>query len=489
VVGAFDPALVTATQAAEAVVVFAEIERLAQAGRLLAAGRAASTAAWAGAGDRSAADWLAGVTGQTTADATRDLAAARAVEDLDDTRDALRRGELTKEQVREIAPTAQRSPSSEGELLREARRGSLETLAGKARAARAAARRDGPDALAGMRRRRSFTHGPADDGGHWFRGYAPPDAMARILARLTPATARARQMARSRGDTLTEHQAAFDGFMALIDDDAGKRRPTTSTSDHDDPDHDAGDRCPTTSTSDKDDPNHDDPNHDDPNHGNPVHGNPVHGNPGTASAGAGGRRPTASRPRWAAKVIVNVDLTALRRGYAITGERCEVNGLGPVPVPVVDDLLTRHDTFLAAVLRESDDITQVAHLGRAPNAKQRTALEADHGTCCIDGCADPPAVIDHHHRFADGGPRTLANLGPLCDAHDRRKTYEGWVLVKDGRSRRLVPPDHELAAGVVPGGCIDLDVVSSPNESNVASTEPCPRPPRGSPEQISLLVG
>ncbi|MFN8039685.1 MAG: hypothetical protein U0Q07_10805 [Acidimicrobiales bacterium] len=66
-------------------------------------------------------------------------------------------------------------------------------------------------------------------------------------------------------------------------------------------------------------------------------------------------------------------------------------------------------------------------------------------------------MIDHHHRFADDGPRTLANLGPLCDDHDHRKTHDRWILVRHGRSRRLVPPDHPLAVGATPGGCIDLD--------------------------------
>ncbi|MEZ5141412.1 MAG: hypothetical protein R2726_02675 [Acidimicrobiales bacterium] len=66
-------------------------------------------------------------------------------------------------------------------------------------------------------------------------------------------------------------------------------------------------------------------------------------------------------------------------------------------------------------------------------------------------------MIDHHHRYADDGPRTLAILGPLCADHDARKTNDGWVLVRHGRSRRLVPADHPLAAGAVRGGCVDLD--------------------------------
>ncbi|MFN8039684.1 MAG: hypothetical protein U0Q07_10800 [Acidimicrobiales bacterium] len=38
-------------------------------------------------------------------------------------------------------------------------------------------------------------------------------------------------------------------------------------------------------------------------------------------------------PRWATKVIVNIDLAALRRGFTIAGERCEITGIGPVRPP------------------------------------------------------------------------------------------------------------------------------------------------------------
>ncbi|MFN8041234.1 MAG: DUF222 domain-containing protein [Acidimicrobiales bacterium] len=465
-VAGFDPAVVSAGDAAVLVERFAELERLAAGGRLLAAGRMARTSVWAGSGDGDVTEWMARTTGQSRSDARKDLAAARVLDELDGTQDALRQGRLTKEQVREIAPAAKAAPGAEGGLLEEAARGSVEGLARKARAAKAAARGDGRDAVERVRRRRCVTHGRSEDGSAWLRASGPPDDIARILAGLAPWAEQTRRAARGRGEVLTDDQASFDGLVAV----AAQPVPRVGDSERAVP-------APGADSGDDDE------------------------EPGV-TAGPGS-------PRWATKVIVNVDLAALRRGFTIAGERCEITGIGPVPVATVDDLLARDDTFLAAVVREGTDIQKVAHFGRAPTAAQRTALEADHATCCIDGCPDPPRVIDHHHRFADDGPRTLANLGPLCDDHDHRKTHDRWVLVRHGRSRRLVPPDHPLASGAIPGGCLDLDDEVAgdeiagdeitgdeahgdrrigdrhPGESTARATEA----DRPSPAQLDLLAG
>ncbi|MFN8040332.1 MAG: DUF222 domain-containing protein [Acidimicrobiales bacterium] len=214
-VGGFDPAVISAADAAVLVERFAELERLAVAGRLLAAGRMARTSVWAGSGDADVAEWMARTTGQSRADARKDLAAARVLDELDGTQDALRQGRLTKEQVREIAPAAKAAPGSEGELLSEAASGSVEGLARKARAAKAAARGDGRDVVERVRRRRSVTHGRGEDGSAWLRAVGPPDDIARILAGLAPWVEQARRASRGRGEVLTDEQATFDGLVAV----------------------------------------------------------------------------------------------------------------------------------------------------------------------------------------------------------------------------------------------------------------------------------
>src|SRR5207302_1970499 len=56
-----------------------------------------------------------------------------------------------------------------------------------------------------------------------------------------------------------------------------------------------------------------------------------------AATGAPGARPPV-------KVIVRIDHTALVRGHTVAGETCEMAGVGPVPVAVVEELMG--DAFL-----------------------------------------------------------------------------------------------------------------------------------------------
>ena len=65
----FDAGSVSVADAVALVDWFAEIERIASAGKTLAAGRAALCEPSRGTGDRSAADWLAKRTGSTVGDA------------------------------------------------------------------------------------------------------------------------------------------------------------------------------------------------------------------------------------------------------------------------------------------------------------------------------------------------------------------------------------------------------------------------------------
>jgi hypothetical protein len=132
-----------------------------------------------------------------------------------------------------------------------------------------------------------------------------------------------------------------------------------------------------------------------------------------------------------ATVIVRVDLDALRRGTALPGELCELEGLGAVPVPVVQSLID--DAFLACVFTEAGDIRAVAHLGRTINAHLRTALALRDRHCVVPGCGVGYSLeIDHVHPLERGGRTELDNLALLCRHHHRLKTYEGWTLERTG---------------------------------------------------------
>jgi len=135
-----------------------------------------------------------------------------------------------------------------------------------------------------------------------------------------------------------------------------------------------------------------------------------------------------------------VDSAALARGHAEAGERCEISGVGPVPVTTARSLLS--DSVVSVLVRDGDDITAVSRPTRTIPAKLRKALEARDPTCPVKGCANAQFLeIDHIVPLAEGGRTELANLWRPCSHHHDLKTYFGWKVVSENGDRDLVPPD------------------------------------------------
>jgi uncharacterized protein DUF222 len=140
------------------------------------------------------------------------------------------------------------------------------------------------------------------------------------------------------------------------------------------------------------------------------------------------------------EVRVTVDSGALARGHTKTGERCEVDGGGPVPVTTARALLD--DAAVAVVMRDGEDVTAVSSPKRTIPVKLRRALEARYPKCGVSTCAsDHFLEIDHVIALEHHGRTELANLWRLCSHHHRLKTYEGWKVVGRNGTRDLVPPD------------------------------------------------
>jgi hypothetical protein len=144
----------------------------------------------------------------------------------------------------------------------------------------------------------------------------------------------------------------------------------------------------------------------------------------------------------AAKLLARVDLAALLRGYPVGEETCELAGYGPVAVSAMRDLLDTGDPFLAAVVTKGEEVVGVAHLGRRPNAQQRSALEWLYPMCAAEGCnALTFLEYDHRDDWAETHRTVFDLLDRLCHHHHSLKTTEGWALV-DGRGKRaFVAPD------------------------------------------------
>jgi hypothetical protein len=141
------------------------------------------------------------------------------------------------------------------------------------------------------------------------------------------------------------------------------------------------------------------------------------------------------------KIIWRLDLPAYLRGYAVDGETCDVAGC-PVAVSAVEELMASGSAFMAAVITEGEPIAGVVHFGRAPTAKQQTALERIYPTCAVEGCGQSARLQrDHREDWADTHVTILEFLDLLCAHHHGLKTTKGWRLVEGRGKRAFVPPD------------------------------------------------
>jgi hypothetical protein len=159
-------------------------------------------------------------------------------------------------------------------------------------------------------------------------------------------------------------------------------------------------------------------------------------------AGQGGG---AARPR----VLVHVDAEALRRGTTNTGEICEIEGIGPVPVEAVTELLG--EASMEFLVREGTDVRTVTKASRDLAQKTATALMARDRTCVVPGCGKRLGLEGDHCNtsYAKGGPTTIENLARLCGPHHAMKTYGGWKISGGPGQWKWRAPSKPPSAGAI----------------------------------------
>ncbi len=142
------------------------------------------------------------------------------------------------------------------------------------------------------------------------------------------------------------------------------------------------------------------------------------------------RRDASERPSGGprADLVLHVSAEALRRGSLREGERCEIEGVGPVSLTTVEDLFG--NAWAKLVISRGVDVAHVTHFGRTIPAHVMTALVNRDTTCQVPGCGITYGLeCDHVVPFAEGGPTELSNLARICHRHHLMKTYEGWRLL------------------------------------------------------------
>ena len=155
--------------------------------------------------------------------------------------------------------------------------------------------------------------------------------------------------------------------------------------------------------------------------------------------------PASTKPRGRATtrdhVVVHVDAERLVGSETAAGTRCEIPGLGPVPVEHARTMLG--EAILSILVEHGRDVRTFARPGRNVTAALAQLLTARDAIGSITGCERSARLEgDHARPVGAGGDSTTDNVRGMCRHHHRKKT-DGWILVDhpDGR-RTLEPPDE-----------------------------------------------
>ena len=486
----FDAALLSAVDATTVVADAAAIEYMAATVKALAGARVAETGCWRERGARSAADDLARTTGTSVSGARETLNVGRRLASQPQVAAAARAGKLSGAQARAVTDAVEADPSADEDLLERARGMSLRELIDECARVKAAAvdaetRRS--QVRAG-RRLRSWT----DAGGVWhLHAQGNPEDGAQVMSALAPITDEVFAEARGEGRREPIGAYSFDALIRLAVEATSPPGPEDrGSSDSDEADNDQssatdgaadadncgppesagfkpGGRSNGNSRESSRDASRDGPDEtvwaedvggpaatgraggtgDDHSRGASRAARPSpHRSGGDGPTGGAGRRRAGMgvRHRRGApvKLLLRVDYDCFLRGFPVDGETCELVGYGPVSVSAVRDLVAMGDPFVAAILTRGKAVVGVAHLGRRPNAHQRTALEWMYPACAVRGCpARARLEFDHRIDWSMTHVTMLDTLDRLCEHHHGLKTRYGWALVEGTTKRPFVAPD------------------------------------------------
>jgi hypothetical protein len=364
IVEGLDPGVLEPRFATKLLECFSEIERIAGAGKTIAAGRVASSGAWKDSGDRSPAHFVARTTGSTVGGAVGLLETARRLPELPATDRALREGKLSEAQANQIASAAGACPSLERDLLEVAGKLPVSGLRQHCLKLRASSGTDEIARYEAIRKGRYLRHWSDPDGSFRLDARLTPDAGAVVVSALEPLKDRIFHEARKLGVRETYNAYAADALVRLAQDGASARAS------------------------------------------------------GVASGSSSRRR---------AMIHVRVDHSALVRGHAAPGETCDLPGIGPIPVATARSLaedaylsVILTDGFDVKAVCHSNRYIP-SHLLTALQAR-------DPGCVVPGCIVTDHLEIDHIHPVHEGGLTKLDNLARLCPWHHRLKTHHRYRL-------------------------------------------------------------
>ena len=148
---------------------------------------------------------------------------------------------------------------------------------------------------------------------------------------------------------------------------------------------------------------------------------------------------TAKKTR--AHLFVNVDADKLIGGDGTGGGRCEIKGVGPVPVETARALMG--DALLTILVKKGVDVTTIAHDGtKTMPASVRRAVLARDPECVVEVCSAPTREVHHVTWRSDGGEHSTTNCVGVCGWCHDLVHYHHYTLESnnDGTYHLRAPP-------------------------------------------------
>ena len=188
------------------------------AARTLVTARATEAREWEKEGHRSPAGWVAEKIGSGFGEGTSLVETSERLVSLPETTEALRRGELSSAQVREITATAIRNPQTEKDLLAAAKSQGLKGLKEECLRvkARATSEMDARAKYEEIRKNRSLHMWTDQDGVGRLDARLAPDDFARVFAAIGAEANLVFKEARKSGQRESGAAYAADALVALV---------------------------------------------------------------------------------------------------------------------------------------------------------------------------------------------------------------------------------------------------------------------------------
>lgn len=146
-------------------------------------------------------------------------------------------------------------------------------------------------------------------------------------------------------------------------------------------------------------------------------------------------------PRKATGATLVMDAGVAEAGHASRGRRCEIPGVGPIPVTIAKAML--ETARVRAVPADPEQLPEYSTDRRYSPPWLTAWLEQQYPVCGVEGCnVDFNLHTDHVVPLSEGGRTEQDNLWRICWHHHDLKTNRGWQVTGTPHDWNLVPPGN-----------------------------------------------